>query len=941
MLIGREAERSQIERLLAAARLGTSGVLVVSGDPGIGKTALVEHAVERAAGMAVLRARGVQSEAEIPFAGLLALLRPALDRLDDLPATQAAALRGALALAPDVERDRFAIGAATLSLLAAHAEQRPTLVAIDDAHWLDESSLAAILFAARRLLADAVAVLIAVRADTATPVLELDLPELRLEGLDRETAAAVLERHAEAPLPPGATDRLFAATLGNPLARVELAAVAADLRIEPGEPPAPVETSVERAFGERIAALPPMARRVLALAAAEDSGDLAVVEQAASSLRVQLSELAAGERAGLVSISFGRLAFRHPLTRSAAYRAAPADERRRAHRAIAAALAERSEPDRRAWHLAAAALGPDPEAAAALAAAGRRSRARSAYPTAATSFERAARLSAAGPDHGSLLFAAAESAWLGGDARRTGRLLEDARRTCTEPRLRAGIDHLSGHVALRSGRVMDGHDILVDAATRALPHDPGDAVVMLAEAADACAYAARPRPMLAVARRAWAALAPTADERERFFATLALGMALIYNGQGDEGAGLLRDATTLLERSDALSGDPRLLSSAALGPLWLREAATSRTLVERAIEAARQQGAVGALPFALWLAARDAATSDRWPVAQARYEEAIRLARETGQATSLCAGLAGLSCVEARQGREPACREHAGEALALSADLGLGFFRIWALDALAELEAGLGRHEVAIERLEEKEQLLVGRDIGDPDASGVPELVEALVRLDRAAEAHVRLELFARRARAKAQPWALARLERCRGLLAGPGELSGHFDAALRLHELTPDRFEEAHTRLCHGERLRRTRRRVRARAELHRAIQAFDALGAAPWAERARLELEATGERARRRDVSTLDQLTPRELQVALVLADGHTTREAAAKLFLSPKTVEYHLRHTYRKLGVASRTALAAALASESPGGPLMRPPQPGTTVASTPGNGPKETA
>ena len=348
---------------------------------------------------------------------------------------------------------------------------------------------------------------------------------------------------------------------------------------------------------------------------------------------------------------------------------------------------------------------------------------------------------------------------------------------------------------------------------------------------------------------AWRLLGPETGERERFFATLALGMALIYDGRGDVGAGLLRDATRLLERSDALSDDPRLLSSTALGPLWLREAATSRALVERAIDAARRQGAVGALPQALWLAARDAATSDRWALAEARYEEAIRLARETDQATSLCAALAGLACVEARAGREAACREHADEALALSAEHDLGFFRLWALDALAELEAGLGAYELAVARLEDKEELLAERGIEDPDVSGVPELVEALLRLDRAGEARRRLEQFAARAEAKGQPWALARLARCRGLLGGSEQLDEHFGAALLLHERTPDRFEEARTRLCYGEALRRTRRRVVARGELRRALETFDALGAAPWAERTGLELHATGERARRRD--------------------------------------------------------------------------------------------
>ncbi len=910
MLIGRAHERAQIERLLAGARLGTSGVLVVAGEPGIGKTALLEHAIERAASMSVLRARGVESEAEIPFAGLLALLRPALDRLDDIPPPQAAALRGALGLAPGVERDRFLIGAATLSLLAAHAERQPLLVAIDDTHWLDESSLAAILFAVRRLLADAVATLLTVRSGEASPAPDAFLPTLQLEGLDRETAGAVLEQHAGRPLPPGAADRLFEATLGNPLALVELAAAAAD---EPDERAFGIETSVERAFARRVESLPGPARRTLALAAAEDAGDLSVLGPAATALGLDLSDLAAAERAGLVSIAVELLAFCHPLARSAAYRSAPPDERRAAHAALAAALAGRVDEDRRAWHLAAAAFGPDAAAADALDGAGQRARARSAYAAAATSYERAARLTEALPDRSHRLFAAAEAAWLAGHAERAARLLQDARDVCSDPGLRLEIDHLRGHSALRLGRAVDAHDILVDAAEQAATLDPARAVVMFAEAADASLLTARPEAMLRAAQRAWDALQPDSGERERFFAGLALGMALIYNGRGEEGAGLLRDAVEILERSDALSGDPRLLSSAALGPMWLREAAESRALVARAIESARSEGALGALPFSLWMAARDAATSDRLAVAEALFEEAIRLARETGQATSLCAGLAGLALVAARQGREQVCREYAGDALALTGRLGLAFFRLWALDALAELELGLGRIEPAIEVLEEKERLLSERGIADPDVSAVPELVEALVRIDRVDDAAGMLDEFAGRATAKGQPWALARLARCRGLVAGPEAFSAHFDEALALHALTPDGFEQARTHLCHGEQLRRTRRRVQAREELRRAVDMFDELGAAPWAERARAELLATGETARKRDASTLDQLTPRELQVALVLAEGHTTREAAAKLFLSPKTVDYHLRSVYRKLGISSRPELADAIGAE----------------------------
>ncbi|HWH93865.1 MAG TPA: ATP-binding protein, partial [Baekduia sp.] len=345
MLMGRATECARIERLLAQARLGSSGVLVLSGEPGVGKTALLQHAGGRADGMVVLRARGVEPEVDVPFGGLLALLRPALGHLDELPEPQAAALRIALALEPGSERDRFAIGAATLSLLAAYSEHRPVLVVIDDAHWLDEPSLAAVVFAAGRLLADAVAVLIATRPGP----LEASLPTLALGGLDRETSAAVLEQRAGRPLPPGAADRIYALTLGNPLALVELAGAATDVA---DEPPLTIETTVERAFARRIAALPEPARRALALAAAEGAGDLAVIKRAAAAVGVDLAALDAAERAGLTTSAPGSLTFAHPLARSAAYRSASPGERRAAHRALAAAP---SDPDRRAWHLAAAA----------------------------------------------------------------------------------------------------------------------------------------------------------------------------------------------------------------------------------------------------------------------------------------------------------------------------------------------------------------------------------------------------------------------------------------------------------------------------------------------------------------------------------------------------------------------------------------------------------
>jgi DNA-binding CsgD family transcriptional regulator len=752
------------------------------------------------------------------------------------------------------------------------------------------------------VFADALALLIATRPGDGLPE---GLPAVVLRGLGRDDAAAVLERHAPRPLPPGAADRAFEATLGNPLALIELAA--AEL---PDERALPAETSVEHAFARRISALPDATRRLLALAAAAEVGDLALLERAGG----EIAALAAAEQAGLVHVELDQLAFCHPLARSAAYRSAPSDERRAAHRALATA---ETDLDRRAWHRAAAALGPDAEAAAELEQAALRARARGAYTAAASSFERAARLTGQPEARARRLFAAADAAWLAGHTERAEQRLADALEVCADPGLELEIHHLRGHAALRAGRVGQAHDILVAAAHGA---PPDQAVEMLAEAAEACEYGAEPEKMLQAAERAFGALAPDASDRARCFAHFALGMALIYTGRGAHAADRLREAAELLERSDALKGDPRLLTLAAQGALWLREAERGRALVQRAIDTARSEAAVAALPFSLWIAGRDAATSDRLNVAVALYEECIRLARETGQATALCAGLSGLACVEARLGRAEACREHAHETLAETAPRGLAFFRLWAFDALAELELGLGDVQAAVTWLEEKAQLMAERGIEDPDTSPVPELVEALVRLDRAAEAKQRLEAFAKVAEDKGQPWSLARLARARGLLETTGD--AHYAEALRQHARTPDRFEEARTQLCYGEALRRARRRVAARDPLRAAVEGFDALGAAPWAERARRELQASGESVRRRDPLTLDALTPRELQVALVLADGHTIREAAAKLFLSPKTVDHHLQHVYRKLAIDSRGALAEALAQSQDPLPMRAP-------------------
>jgi DNA-binding CsgD family transcriptional regulator len=437
---------------------------------------------------------------------------------------------------------------------------------------------------------------------------------------------------------------------------------------------------------------------------------------------------------------------------------------------------------------------------------------------------------------------------------------------------------------------------------------------MLAEAAAACFVAGNPVEMLSVAERARTALPGDASARTRFMATSALGMARVLCGDGAAGADEIQRAIAIAESAPELREDLQLLPWLAVAPIFLREAGTGRGLLDHALEMARAHAAIGALPFVLNLIGRDQATSDRFAVAEATYREAIHLARESDQRTELVSGLAGLAWLEARRGRRHECRRRAAEALQLSEELGTRLYEVWATAALGELALGLGETVPAVEHLDHQRRLLNELRITDADLSPAPELVEAYIRMGRKEEADRLAAEFTAAADAKGQPWSLARALRCQGLVADDRKFGSCFDQALEYHAATPDSYETARTRLAYGERLRRSRNRVRAREQLRAALESFEHLDARSWADRARAELAATGETLRRRDPSTIDELTPQELQIALLLAGGKTTREAAAALFLSPKTVEYHLRHVYQKLDIHSREELAQALAAQA---------------------------
>jgi class 3 adenylate cyclase len=914
VLLGRRQELVAIDQALAAARLGRSSRLVIRGEPGIGKTALLEYAAGQAGSMNLLSARGVEFEADVPFAGLHQLLGPALGLLDRLPPIHASALRSSLGLGRRTEADRLIIGAAALGLISAYADEAPLLITVDDAQWLDRASSEAIGFVARRLVADPVAILIAVREGEESPLLAAGLPDLRLVGLDQASATQLLERAGAGDLSADLSRRLLEATGGNPLALIELGPDAHRVSVTPQEN-LPVATSVERAYLRRADGLSDSARRVLLLVAASGTPGVALVQRAATALGIGPAYLDEAEAAtALVTQREGRIEFVHPLARAAVYHAASPGERRAAHRALAGAMSDPDDVDRRAWHLAAGAAGWDEEAATALEEAARRARESTGYAAAASALTEAARLTESIQLRAARLFNAADNAWLGGRGEMAVELLDDARKLAPAGELGDDIDTLSGHIAMRRGRFVEGYELMVKAAKAIETRDRLKAIRILGDASITTFWAGEPLKMLIAARRALELMRPGDPPETAVFAHVPYGALAIMAGQGADGAKHLHQSVALFDQLPADISDPLVLLCAGVAGLWLREAEAGRDLLDRALVQARDHAPTAALPALLFMLGRDAAATDHWPVARANYEDAVRVAGETTQFTWRAGAVAGLAWLDALEGRTDECRAHAAEARQLAETYGMALYKAWSMIALGLLELGLGRPEEALNHLTECEAFLAEVSINDPDLSPAPNIVDALVRLGRVAEAKKVADRFGPAAREKGQPFALALAARAKALVADDRGYVIAFESAMRHHEDTTDTFEGARTELYFGERLRRTRRRVDARRHLRAALKAFDQLGAAPWAERALAELEASGETARVRDDRYRQQLTPQELQVALTLADGTTTKEAAARLYLSPKTVEYHLRHVYDKLEIRSREELRTALATQS---------------------------
>lgn len=882
MLIGRESECARIDRLLDEASGGRSGALVLRGDAGIGKSTLLEYAVARAGDAQLVRALGVETESEFAYSGLHELVRPLLNRLPELPSVQADALRGALALAEAQGAGRLYIGAATLSLLAAARDGALLLCVIDDAHWLDEASAGALVFAARRLDAEGVAMLFAARGEGFRA---RGIPEIELGGLDAAAAVLLLDHDANMRASREVAEELVAATGGNPLALLELSRRLSGEQLQGAEPlphPVPVGESLETVFAAQARGLSEEARRALVITATADTRAMRVITRTDGTNTAAFEEC---EDAGLLEIEDGRVIFTHPLVRSAVYQQATPAERRAAHRALADGFADEEKyAERRAWHSAAASVEPDEEVAGQLERAATAASQRRGNVAATAMFERAAALTPENQPRARRLYLAAYSAWLAGQGDRALRLLDEAASAGADELLRADVSHLQSRIELRRGAAAGVVDRLVAEARRVEPLDAARAGAMLATAAEASPAEAR----LELAR--WAvSLTDGREDAADLLASLALSRALLEAGEATEAHERLAHARATLTNRE-LRHDPELILAAVetLAGVSSGDDSLFRELLDELTAAARAH-AVVVLPRALLQTAWLDFEAGRWTDASLTFFEAARLADEIGQGWERSAAVAGNVLIDALRGRVtdwPRAAEQLWDAGGAAA-------RILGLAGL-----GGGETDAAIAQLEAA--------VADPTPSillrGLPaphlDLAEAYLRAGRREEAKAAVAEL----RGGDAAWARALLEGG----AAFTEASGH---------VSEWPFLLARVRLNHGEHLRREGSRREARDELRAALAVFEQLDAEPWSERARRELRASGETARRRQASTVDDLTPQELQIARMVAAGASQKEAAATLYLSPRTIEYHLGKVYRKLGITSGRQLQHRLAEQEP--------------------------
>lgn len=897
VLHGRAEEIQHITGLLEAAARGLSSASVVVGEAGAGKSALLESMADAVPdGTLVLRARGVESESDLPFAGLHQLLRPILGTVDLLPPPQAAALRGALGLDSSGTADTHNVSLAVLTLIAEAANVGPVLAIVDDAHWLDFESTRALTFAARRLHAEGVVMLFGARPDGFG---FSSLDKIELGPLDADSALAIMGDQSGTSAAFDVAQRIVQATGGNALAITELARI-----LTPGQVTGrdqlplnlPISASVERLFASRIEDLFESCRRVLLIAAADDTGAPQVVSAAAERLDGHIDDLEEAEREGLLHVGSTEIKFRHPLVRSAVYAIATFGERRRVHTALAGVLEAMGDEDRAAWHVGAAALAPDEEAAGALVDAARRAHVRSAYATAATAYEKAADLSGTDASRGARLAEAGREAWLAGLLPRAARLVEAAEPLVQDQSRLADCYRLRGSIELATGAAPNTVDILMRAARYTAEVDPGRAVELLALAGEGASLIIDSEAAGSI-REIARTVSTSESDRDRFFARLLIGFTHLPD-EPELATAALREAIAYAQDE---RDDVDLLLAAGRAAFYVGDDQAALEFHGRILDRARRIASVGCLAIAGSRMALAELLTGQWGTGLATAEETSRMAEDTGQLELAAHAFVWQGLIAAWKGEEGKAHHLVERARSITARHPMAFVEDGIRWVKGVMELGLGNAPRANAHL---------RAIAHPIIMNAASLdgLEAAVQAGDIGETDRWIRWLNETAAVSGAPWARARLAHGQALLTDDSdEAERLFSVALAEHREGSRSFEQARTELAYGGFLRRGRRRVDAREHLRSALTRFDELGAALWAERAESELRASGEKTRRRDPSTVFDLTPQELQVADFVGQGMTNREVAAQMFLSPRTVDYHLRSIFNKLGITSRTELA----------------------------------
>jgi DNA-binding CsgD family transcriptional regulator len=908
-LRGRHTECRLLDRLIDAVRAGESRALVLRGEPGVGKTALLDYLVDHASGCLVARVAGVQSEMELAFSGVHQLCAPMLDHLARLPVPQRDALRVALGLSAGSAPDRFLVGLAVLGLLSEVAEQRPMICVVDDEQWLDRASTQILAFVARRLQAESVGVVFAVRR----PSDELaGMPELVVDGLAEGDARALLDSVLTGPLDVQVRDRIVAETRGNPLALLELprGLTPAELAGGFGLPSAaPLSGRIEESFRRRLQALPAETRRLVLVAAAEPVGDPLLVWRAAERLGIGAAAATPAAQAGL--LEFGtRVLFRHPLVRSVAYRSALVQDRRDVHRALAECADAGRDPDRRAWHGAQAAAGPDENVAEELERSAARAQARGGLAAAAAFLERAATLTPEPTRRAQRLLAAARTKRDVGALDAALGLLVGVEAGPPDGARIAEVEYLRGQIALMQRRGTDAARLILRAARRFDALDADLARETYLEALGTAMWAGDLDDTASVleAAKATRAAAP-GPEPPRVVDVLLDAFALRLTEGYTAAAPALTRALELALAPSGADDDRRLwltsLRAGAITALELWDAESAHALAVRLVQSARDTGAVARLQFALNTLAWTHLVAGELTTAAEMIEEDRVIAEATGNPLL---GNAQVT-LAAWRGREAPASELIEATLLESTEHGLGRTVDFATYASAVLYNGLGRYGAARDaawQAFKRDQLGYGPFV-------VPELAEAASRTGDTGVVRATLEWLSERTRVTPTHWALGIEARIRALLS-EGEAAEHCyrESIMRLGR-TRARAQLARGHLLYGEWLRGERRRVDARAQLRIAHDLLDAMGIEAFAERARRELAATGETARKRIVDTTLQLTAQEAQIARLARDGLSNPEIGARLFISARTVKYHLSKVFSKLDITSRSQLDRVLPSD----------------------------